>query len=76
MGISHECDYPPSVRGRPILIHPRVDATASTAEIDRRVRALVDRGESLYAVDAELLLRLAPDLILTQDLCHVCAASG
>jgi iron complex transport system substrate-binding protein len=39
------------------------------------VRELVERGESIYAVDADLLLRLAPDLIVTQDLCHVCAAS-
>ena len=75
VGVSHECDYPPSVRGKPALIRPRVDPDAAAAEIDGQVRALVERGESLYAVDAELLLRLEPDLILTQDLCHVCAAS-
>jgi len=75
VGISHECDYPPSVRAKPALIRPRVDATAHAAEIDRQVRELVGRGESLYAVDADLLLRLEPDLLLTQDLCHVCAAT-
>ena len=74
-GISHECDFPPEVRGRPALIRPRVDPSAPAGEIDRQVRELVSRGESLYSVDADLLLRLAPDLILTQDLCHVCAAS-
>ncbi len=44
-------------------------------EIDRLVSEYVHRGESLYAVDAEVLEALAPDLIITQDLCHVCAAS-
>jgi iron complex transport system substrate-binding protein len=48
---------------------------ASPAEIDALVREYVHRGESLYAVDAEMLEKLAPDLIVTQDLCHVCAAS-
>ena len=45
------------------------------AEIDRLVRDYVSRGESVYAVDAQALEELAPDLIVTQDLCHVCAAS-
>ncbi|HTX14940.1 MAG TPA: ABC transporter substrate-binding protein, partial [Candidatus Baltobacteraceae bacterium] len=45
------------------------------AEIDRKVSEIIARGESIYSVDAELLSSLAPDLILTQDLCHVCAAS-
>ncbi|HMD31125.1 MAG TPA: BtuF-related (seleno)protein, partial [Candidatus Acidoferrales bacterium] len=75
VGISHECDFPPSVRAKPSLIHPRVDPTAPPGEIDRQVRELIGRGESIYSVDAEMLLRLEPDLILTQDLCHVCAAS-
>jgi iron complex transport system substrate-binding protein len=75
VGISHECDYPPTVRAKPALIRPRVDPSAPAAEIDRQVREVIGRGESLYAVDADLLLRLEPDLILTQDLCHVCAAS-
>jgi len=75
VGISHECDYPPTVRSKPALIRPRVDPTAPAAEIDRQVRELIARGESIYSVDADLLLALAPDLILTQDLCHVCAAS-
>ena len=60
---------------KPALIKPRVDPTAAPAEIDRQVSELVARGESIYAVDADLLASLAPDLIVTQDLCHVCAAS-
>ena len=75
VGITHECDFPPEVAGKPALIKPRVDPTAVPAEIDRQVSELVARGESIYAVDAELLASLKPDLIVTQDLCHVCAAS-
>jgi len=75
VGISHECDFPPTVRAKPSLIRPRVDPSVPPAEIDRQVRELLRRGESIYAVDADLLFRLEPDLILTQDLCHVCAAS-
>jgi iron complex transport system substrate-binding protein len=75
VGVTHECDYPPEAAKKPPLIRPRVDPHASPAEIDRQVRELVQRGESIYAVDAELLASLAPDLIVTQDLCHVCAAS-
>jgi len=75
VGITHECDFPPEAAGKPALIKPRVDPTAAPAEIDRQVSELMARGESIYAVDADLLASLAPDLIVTQDLCHVCAAS-
>jgi iron complex transport system substrate-binding protein len=75
VGVTHECDFPPEAAGKPALIKPRVDPTAAPAEIDRQVSELIARGESIYAVDADLLASLAPDLIVTQDLCHVCAAS-
>ena len=75
VGVTHECDFPPEAASKPALIRPRVDPQAAPAEIDRQVSDLVARGESIYAVDAELLAKLAPDLIVTQDLCHVCAAS-
>jgi iron complex transport system substrate-binding protein len=75
VGVTHECDFPPAAAKRPPLIKPRVDPHAAPGEIDRQVRELVQRGESIYAVDAELLASLSPDLIVTQDLCHVCAAS-
>jgi iron complex transport system substrate-binding protein len=76
VGVTHECDYPAEASRKPALIKPRVDPQASLAEIDRQVSELVSRGESIYAVDAELLAALKPDLIITQDLCHVCAASS
>ncbi|HWF37414.1 MAG TPA: cobalamin-binding protein [Candidatus Acidoferrales bacterium] len=75
VGVTHECDFPPEAATKPALIRPRVDPKAAPAEIDRQVSELVARGESIYAVDAELLAKLEPDLIVTQDLCHVCAAS-
>jgi iron complex transport system substrate-binding protein len=75
VGVTHECDFPPGAATKPPLIRPRVDPHAAPAEIDRQVSELVQRGESIYRVDAELLASLAPDLIVTQDLCHVCAAS-
>ncbi len=75
VGVSHECDFPPAARTKQVVIQSRVKKDASPAEIDAQVRDFVSRGESLYAVDADLLEDLRPDLILTQDLCHVCAAS-
>jgi iron complex transport system substrate-binding protein len=75
VGVSHECDFPAQARARRVVIHSRVPHDASPAEIDGLVREFVHRGESLYTVDAEVLEALAPDLIITQDLCHVCAAS-
>jgi iron complex transport system substrate-binding protein len=75
VGVSHECDFPPGARTKPVVIHSRMPHGAAPAEIDALVREYVHRGESLYAVDAELLETVSPDLIVTQDLCHVCAAS-
>jgi len=75
VGVTHECDFPPEAAKKPPLIRPRVDPQAPPALIDQQVTELVARGESIYSVDAELLASLAPDLIITQDLCHVCAAS-
>jgi len=75
VGVSHECDFPSRAKTKPVVIHSRLPHDASPAEIDRLVSEYVHRGESLYAVDAEVLESLAPDLIVTQDLCHVCAAS-
>ena len=75
VGVSHECDFPAEAASKERLLRTRVDPTAAPAEIDRQVREIIGRGESIYAVDAERLRALEPDLILTQDLCHVCAAS-
>ena len=75
VGVSHECDFPPQAKTKRVVIHSRLPHDASPSEIDRLVREYVSRGESLYSVDAEALEELAPDLIITQDLCQVCAAS-
>jgi iron complex transport system substrate-binding protein len=75
VGVSHECDFPAGARSKRVVIHSRIPHDASPAEIDRLVRDYVSRGESVYAVDGQALEELAPDLIVTQDLCHVCAAS-
>lgn len=75
LGVTHECDYPPEGRNRRVVVRSRLPQTASSAEIDRLVREFTDRGESIYRVDAEALREIDPDLIITQDLCHVCAAS-
>jgi iron complex transport system substrate-binding protein len=75
VGVSHECDFPTEAKSRRAVIHSRLPQDATPGEIDRLVREYAARGESLYSVDAEALQRLAPDLIVTQDLCQVCAAS-
>lgn len=72
VGRSHECDYPPSVQDRPILTAATTDFTTS-AGVDRAVSAALAQGESLYTLDADLLRDLAPDVVLTQDLCEVCS---
>jgi iron complex transport system substrate-binding protein len=74
-GVSHECDFPPEARAKRVVVHPRIPEGLPAAEIERRVREYVSRGESLYVVDAAALAELDPDLIITQDLCHVCAAT-
>lgn len=58
VGVTHECDFPPDATTKPALIRPRVDPQAAASEIDRQVSELVARGESIYAVDADLLLSL------------------
>jgi iron complex transport system substrate-binding protein len=75
VGVSHECDFPARARAKRVVIHSRLPHDAPPAEIDRLVREYVSRGESLYSLDADALAELAPDLIITQDLCQVCAAS-
>lgn len=73
-GITHECDYPPEARSLPVLTKCAFDSEHLTAlEIDETVRKLSATGESLYKIDEELLRSVNPDLIVTQDLCHVCA---
>src|SRR5262245_58627857 len=77
MGITHECDYPPDLNGKPIVVRSVLPIeTMSQAEIDVAVSDRLKRGLSLYQVDEPAIRKIAPDLILTQDLCQVCAPSG
>src|SRR5262249_26975435 len=77
VGRSAECDWPGDVRELPVVTAARVDTSAMNgADIDAAVRAALLEGGSLYAIDEEVLSDLEPDLIITQDLCRVCAVSG
>ena len=77
VGITHECDYPPEIRTKPIVVRPAIPLGGlSLQEIDTAVSARIRSGQSLYQVDEQLLQALAPTLILTQNLCQVCAPSG
>lgn len=75
VGRSHECDFPAGLEALPVLTHSAFHSTGKSAAIDRDIRALVEDGLSIYRVDAERLRALAPDLIVTQDQCKVCAVS-
>jgi iron complex transport system substrate-binding protein len=75
IGRSHECDHPPEVLHLPVLTAPKFKVEGTSGDIDRKVREIVAQGLSVYQVDAELLRKLAPDLIVTQDHCEVCAVS-
>jgi iron complex transport system substrate-binding protein len=76
VGRSEECDFPPEVRELPVVMRARtLDSSRPSAEIDARVRATRSDDQSLYDLDVPLLTRLAPDLVLTQDLCRVCSVT-
>src|SRR5262245_61422573 len=75
VGISHECDYPESIRNRPILTQSRIDTGGSSRAIDTAVRTVIRDALSLYTVAEDKLAELAPDVVITQDLCEVCAVS-
>lgn len=75
VGISHECDHPAAIRDRPVLTRSRVANDGSSSAIDAAVRATAQDALSIYAVDDARLGELKPDVIVTQDLCEVCAVS-
>lgn len=77
VGRSHECDYPSSVTSLPVVSRPALDLDgASPGEIDAAVAKQMNSGDTLYRIDEVLLRELRPDVILTQNLCRVCAPSG
>ncbi len=75
VGVTHECDHPPEAATRAILTSTLLPSELDAAGIDRHVRARVHAGSSLYGLDDAKLASLAPDLIVTQELCAVCAVS-
>ncbi len=75
VGRSHECDNPEWVRGLPVCTEPAFDVGVSSGEIDAEVRRRLKTGEPLYHVDTELIGRLEPDLLITQEHCEVCAVT-
>ncbi len=75
VGISHECDFPAAIRDRPAVTRSRLASGGSSRAIDAQVRAVLRDALAIYEVDEAELARLAPDVIVTQDLCEVCAVS-
>jgi iron complex transport system substrate-binding protein len=75
VGVTHECDYPPSVRALPKVTRTLIPVDASSSEIDGLVRDKLGGQSALYTLDMEALERLSPDLIVTQALCDVCAVA-
>ena len=74
-GVSFECDYPAEARSKPIVVYSKLPPGLAEKEIDRQVNDYSTQGISLYRLDAGKLREIQPDLIITQNLCHVCAAS-
>lgn len=75
VGRSHECDHPAAVSDLPVCSRPRIRTDTSSSEIDRSVKSIVSRGLSVYEIDEDTLRALAPDYIVTQTQCEVCAVS-
>src|ERR1700754_879313 len=75
VGVSHECDFPEAARRRALLTRSALKPGMSAAEVDAAVAAQVGSGASLYTLDEARIAELAPDLIVTQELCPVCAVS-
>jgi iron complex transport system substrate-binding protein len=74
VGVTHECDYPAEAKHKRVLVRSAIDPhRMSNAEIDRKVSELLQAGKGLYSIDEEALRETAPDVILTQGLCDVCA---
>jgi iron complex transport system substrate-binding protein len=75
VGISHECDFPESVRHLPALTRARLRPVRSSREIDREVRSILQQALAVYEIELARLAEARPDVIVTQDLCDVCAVS-
>ena len=75
-GVSHECDFPPGASDKPKVVRSRIDSSSMTSkEIDAAVTSMMMRGENIYSVDDDALADGRPDIVVTQQLCEVCAVS-
>ncbi|MGB1896538.1 MAG: cobalamin-binding protein [Parvibaculales bacterium] len=75
VGRSHECDWPAGLDHLPVLTQPKMNPLENAATIDRDVRALVEDGTSVYKLDADAIRAIAPDFVITQSQCELCAVS-
>ena len=75
VGRSHECDWPTGLDHLPVLTQPKMNPLENAATIDRDVRALVEDGTSVYKLDADAIRAIAPDFVITQSQCELCAVS-
>lgn len=75
VGRSHECDFPEGVLDLPAVSRPRRDPVGSSGQVNRTVMQMLEQVLSIYEVDTDALRRADPDLIITQDLCRVCAVA-
>ena len=75
VGVSHECDHPPGVDQLPVLTRPRRTLPRRSGDIDRAVRDMLRDALAVYEVELDRLREIRPDVIITQDLCDVCAVS-
>jgi iron complex transport system substrate-binding protein len=75
VGVTHECDFPAQTAGVARITRDMLPAGLSSGEIDAAVRERTEQGEAIYGLDEQLLAELQPDLIVTQELCPVCAVS-
>lgn len=75
IGRSHECDYPPEIQDRPVCTQAQLNSNARSAEIHKDVNSLLQSALSIYQIKTDLLEKLQPTHILTQDQCDVCAVS-
>jgi iron complex transport system substrate-binding protein len=75
MGVTFECDHPCEARSKPVVVYTTLAPGLPEREIDRQVKMISGAGQSLYRLDVGKLREIQPDLVVTQDLCHVCAAS-
>lgn len=75
VGISHECDYPKSIKKLPVCSEPRFDINGKSIEIDQNIKSLLQEALSIYRVKEDTIRSLKPDIIITQSQCDVCAVS-